>query len=78
MATLQDYPEVYSGYRTNLPVSRMVHQISWIKVSLDIFSTKDEKSSEFYLQIKQILHFLVKDGCIVVNFYSILVYMRQF
>ena len=58
----------------------MVHQISRIKASLDtcIFSTKDEKSSEYYLQIKKILHFLVKDGYIAVKFYSILVYMRSF
>ena len=33
------------------------------------FSTKDEKSSELYLQIKKnILRLLVKDGCIVVKF----------
>ena len=50
-------------------------QISWIIASLGIFSTKDEKSSEFYLQIKKNIAFLVKDGCIVVKFYSIFVYM---
>ena len=43
------------------------------------FSTKDEKSSEVYLQIKKnILRFLVKDGCIVVKFYPILVYVDPF
>ena len=63
----------------NLPVSRMVHQISRIKASLDIFSTKEEKSSKFYLQLKKkILLFLVKDSCIVGKFYSISVYVRPF
>ena len=37
------------GYRTNLPVSRTVCQIS--QMNLDIFSIKDEKSSKFYFQI---------------------------
>ena len=41
------------GYGANLSVSRTVHQIPWIKASLGIFSTKDEKSSEFYLEIKK-------------------------
>ena len=53
----------------------MVHQISWIKASLDILSTKDEKSRN--LQIKKYCVFLSRiTGYIVVKFYSILVYMR--
>ena len=55
--------------------SRKVLQISRVKANLDIFPTKDDKLSEFYPQIKNILHFLVKDGCIVVKFYLILVNM---
>ena len=52
-----------------LQFSHTVHQISRIKASMDIFSTKDKKSSEIYLQsYKKILRFLAKDGCIVVKF----------
>ena len=42
------------------------------------FFSKDEKPGEFYIQIKQILRFLVKDGCMFVKFYLILVYVRPF
>ena len=41
------------GYRTNLPVSHTVCQISRIKVNLDITFIKDKKSSKFDLQIKK-------------------------
>ena len=48
------------GDRMNLPVSCTVHQISQIKVNLDIFSIKDEKSIKFYLNIENYWVFFSK------------------
>ena len=47
-------------YKTNLPVSHMLHPD---KSEYRYFSTKDEKSSEFYLQIKKNITFLCQ-GCL--------------
>ena len=77
MPTLADYPEV----------SRIQNESPGLPYSSPnlpnksefgyLFSTKDEKSSELFLQIN--LRFLVKDGrIIVVRFYSILVYVHPF
>ena len=77
MPTLADYPEV----------SRIQNESPGLPYSSPnlpnksefgyLLSTKEEKSSELFLQIN--LRFLVKDGrIIVVRFYSILVYLHPF
>ena len=50
MSILPDYSGV-SRIKNKSPVSHTVHQISRIKATLGIFSTKGEKSSEFYLLV---------------------------
>ena len=67
------------GYKTNLPglpygSPNLLHKSKFGY----FFLQKAKNQVNFISKLKKILHFLVKDGCIVVKFYSILVYVNPF
>ena len=65
MPTLLDYPGV--SWIQNESPSLPYGSLNLLDKSEFgyFFSTKDEKSSEFYLQIKKIIAFSCKGGCII-------------